>query len=76
MITVADPSVLLGSWLTLPTAAARCGLSVDRVRLVARLREAELVSAGVLVRVGRWRLARADRLTDLAAACAEPLRGV
>ena len=73
---IGDATTLTRTLFTLPTAAAKCGLSVDRVRTASRLREAELIARGVLVKVGRWRLVAADRLTDLAAVVSEPLRGV
>lgn len=58
------------AYLTVPTAAHKAELPLDKTRTVVRLHEAELVAAGVILKAGRHRLVRADRLDDLAAVVA------
>lgn len=58
-------STLTLSLLTVPDAATRCGVALDRFRTDVRRREPELIAAGVMLKAGKHRLIRADRLNDL-----------
>ncbi len=51
--------------ITVPQAATRMGIPLDRLRARVRLAETRLVALGLVVRAGRHRLVQADQLEEL-----------
>jgi hypothetical protein len=60
-----------GQLITLPQASTRLGVALDWFRVRVRRHEQDLLLRGLLVKAGRHRLLKADRLDELLAALTE-----